>query len=638
MCGIFGWLGTPPNDLDFIFENLSRILQHRGPNDRGFEHDTCWGLGFRRLSILDLSELGHQPMTSPDRRYWLVFNGEIYNYIEIRNKLEQQGEKFRGNSDTEVLLRLLMREGFQSLNQLNGMFALALVDTKEQTFLLARDRLGQKPLYYYKARGRLRFASELKALLAWPDAPRQLSTEAVVEYLALSYLPNETSIFENYQKLPPGHYLFGSLQKPEQARLSSYWNVELNDRMEEVYISEGELEILFDLLSDAVRIRLRSDVPVGIFLSGGIDSGLITSMTAQLGNGVNPLALTISFAEDDYDERLQAEATAKHANLEHRVIRQPLAGLSNIDRLAWFYDEPFGDASALPTMTLCQVASEYATVFLSGDGGDEAFGGYQRYIKSQQYAWFEKIPVAAHKAIRLLSHFLQLNSSLRYRMVKSSFPDAGFAAIFDGQGLVEDPVLKTILHPDLRKQLAVGSAPVWRRWKTSKGRSILARQQALDYALYLPDDILVKADRASMANSIELRSPFLDYRLVEWAASLPRSVLLNTKKGKLPLRAVGESLLPTKIHENEKRGFGVPLGEWFRHSSGQDFARERLLSSSVSQRGLWDLHGVENLLTLHNSGTGRDFGEFIWRLLMFDAWARQYLDEPKFLNGPPKIL
>lgn len=635
MCGIFGWFGTPPNDPTFLFETLSDMLRHRGPNDQGFEHDAYWGLGFRRLSILDLSELGHQPMASPDKRYWLVFNGEIYNYIEIRTKLEHQGEKFRGTSDTEVLLRLLMREGARALNQLNGMFALAYIDTKEKTFLIARDRLGQKPLYYYTTREHLRFASELKALLAWPDSPRQLNTQAVVEYLSLSYLPNETSIFENYQKLPPGHYLAGSLEKPEQGKLSSYWKLELNERMEEEYLSERELGTLFELLSDAVRIRLRSDVPVGIFLSGGIDSGLIASMAAQLGVAVKPLALTISFAEDDYDERMQAEETARHANLEHLVIKQPLTGLSNIDRLAWYYDEPFGDASALPTMTLCQVASEHATVFLSGDGGDEAFGGYQRYIKSQQYAWFDKIPAAVHKTIRSLSHFLNFSSSLRYRMVKSSFPDAGFAAIFDGQGLVEDPVLEMILHPDLRSQLANGSAPIWGRWTTSKGRNILARQQALDYALYLPDDILVKADRASMANSIELRSPFLDYRLVEWAASLPRSVLLNSKKGKLPLRTVGESLLPTKIHKNEKRGFGVPLGEWFRRSSGQNFARERLLSSDTACRGIWDLSGVEKLLSLHKNNNGRDFGEFIWRLLILDAWARQYLDEPKFLQGPP---
>jgi asparagine synthase (glutamine-hydrolysing) len=638
MCGIFGWFGTPPADPGSLFETLSRMLKHRGPDDLGFEHNTYWGLGFRRLSILDLSELGHQPMFSPDKRYWIAFNGEIYNYIEIRNKLEQQGERFLGNSDTEVLLRLLMRDGFDALKQLNGMFALAFVDTKEKTFLLARDRLGKKPLYFFTRNGHLRFASELKALLAWPDAPRQLSMQAVAEYLALSYLPSETCIFEEYQKLQPGHYLYGSLEEPERAKPSPYWKLEISDQAGNGAISERDLESLLDLLADAVEIRLRSDVPVGIFLSGGIDSGLIASLAAQSQSAVRPLALTVGFDDDAFDEQLQAEATAKHSNLEHRIIRQQQAGLKDIDRLAWFYDEPFGDASALPTMTLCHAASEHATVFLSGDGGDEAFGGYQRYINAQRYAWLGKVPKQILAGVRWLSSALDIGSSLRYRMFKSSFPDTGMAAIFDGQGFAEDPILKAIIHPRLRDQLARGGNPVWQRWEESKGKKLLTRQQALDFALYLPDDILVKADRASMANSIELRSPLLDYRLVEWAARLPRSVFLNTKEGKIPLRLTSKKLLPETISQGKKRGFGVPLGSWFRQPSGQDFARERLLSLRSSQRNLFDDHGVKKMLVLHGSAKGRDFGEYIWRLLMLDAWARHYLDEPKFLNGPQKIL
>lgn len=635
MCGIFGWFGAPPADPIALFDTLSRMLYHRGPNDQGFEHDIYWGLGFRRLSILDLSESGHQPMSSFDKRYWIVFNGEIYNYVEIRKKMEEQGETFRGTSDTEVLLRLLMREGVNALNQLNGMFAFALVDTHERKFLLARDRFGKKPLYYLANKGHLRFASELKALLAWPDAVRRLNLNAVGEYLALSYLPHETCIFENYRKLPPGCYLSGFLDSPEKAATSSYWNLELVDRPEEGTISESDLEDLLGLLTNAVDIRLRSDVPVGIFLSGGIDSGLIASTAAQSKNSVRPLALTVSFAEDDFDEHLQAQITASNANLEHHVIKQPSSGLKDIDRLAWFYDEPFGDASALPMMTLCRSSSEYATVFLSGDGGDEVFGGYQRYINARKYAWLENVPKLFLDGIRLISNFFSLSSSIRYRMLKSSYPNNGMAAVFDGQGLAEDPALRAITHARLKTNLAGGGEPVWTRWNASLGAGLLTRQQALDFSLYLPDDILVKADRASMASSIELRSPFLDYRLVEWAARLPRSALLSTKWGKLPLRLIGEKLLPSKIQQGIKRGFGVPLNAWFRDPAGLDFVHERLLSATSSHRELVNIRGVKQLLLLHKKGRGRNFGEYIWRLLMLDAWARQYLDGKDFLNGPP---
>jgi asparagine synthase (glutamine-hydrolysing) len=626
MCGIFGWFGSSPVDSGKVFETSSRILKHRGPDDEGFEMGADWGLGFRRLSILDLSELGHQPMSTPDGRFWIVFNGEIYNYLELRDELEKHGESFKGTSDTEVLIKLLVRDGPQALEKLNGMFSLALVDTVKHTFLLARDRLGKKPLYFYNRSGHLRFASELKALLAWPDAPRELHIPAVIEYMALGYLPNETCIFRNYQKLPPGCYLAGSLAEPERARPSRYWNFDLNDQLNSKTFTEDDVEALLDLLANAVQIRLRSDVPIGIFLSGGIDSGIIAALAAQSKNGSRPLALTVSFDEKNFDERQLAELTSKYTGLEHKVVQQRSGGLQDIDRLAWFYDEPFGDASALPTMTLCQAASEHATVFLSGDGGDEAFGGYQRYIKAQQYGWLGKLPTFALMGMRWFSDFLPLASSIRYRMIKSSLPDTGMAAVFDGEGLSDDPAQVAVLHPELKPLVKAGGNPVWQRWALSQGKNTLTRQQALDYALYLPDDILVKMDRASMANSIEVRSPLLDYRLVEWAARLPRSTLLNSKMGKLPLRAVSKILLPSAVQVGAKRGFGIPLNSWFRQIDGQKFARERLLSVEASRRGLFDRKGVESILEVHQQGKGRNFGELLWRLLMFDAWARQYFD------------
>jgi asparagine synthase (glutamine-hydrolysing) len=637
MCGIFGWLGQAPVTPQALFATLSPLLQHRGPDDQGFEHGPGWGFGFRRLSILDLSALGHQPMSSQDGRFWLIFNGEIYNYLELRAALEQEGETFQGSSDTEVLLRLLALQGAEALPRLNGMFALAFVDTLKRTFILARDRLGKKPLYYHSRAGHLRFASELKALLAWPDAPRQLNPQAVVEYLTFSYLPHESCIFQEYQKVPPAHYLSGSLDEPEQAKAVAYWRLNLTEEVGDGLFTERDQDTLLDLLTDAVRIRLRSDVPVGVFLSGGIDSGLVATLTTKANSLVRPLALTIGFAEETFDETELARATANQAGLEHRVIAQRPGGLNDIDRLTWFFDEPFGDPSALPTMTLCEAAAEHATVFLSGDGGDEAFGGYRRYIEAQRYLWLRKLPEAVRLGMRWSSQYLPVSSAWRYRLLKSSLPDAGLAAVFDGLGLADDPALKTILPSDLKPFLTTAANPLWQRWVTSQGQNILTRQQALDYALYLPDDILVKVDRASMAHSIEVRSPFLDYRLIEWAAQLPRATLMNAENGKLPLRTLAEVLLPRPVKHAVKRGFGAPLGSWFRQEYGRQFVRDRLLSGEARRRGLWDPKGVEHLLAVHQTGQGRDFGEILWRLLALDSWARHYLDDQRFLQETPQL-
>jgi asparagine synthase (glutamine-hydrolysing) len=633
MCGIFGWIGgSVQQSYDELLERQFDLLYHRGPDDQGFEAGPEWALSFRRLSILDLSPLGHQPMSTPDRRSWLVFNGEIYNYLELREALEREGERFHGGSDTEVLLRMLQRDGSNALEHLNGMFALAMVDTGRRVFLLARDRFGEKPLYYRVHNGQLRFASELKALLAWPDAPRQVDPAAVVEYLTLGYLSNETCIFKDYHKLPPGHLLIGSLDAPTQFRILPYWHLELNAEVGGGLLVAHEYETLLNLLADAVRIRLRSDVPVGVFLSGGIDSGLVAALAGTSG-GASPLALTVGYSEDAYDETSLARATAECAGLEHRVIPHRSSNLADVDVLAWFFDEPFGDASALPTFALCQVAAQYATVFLAGDGGDEAFGGYRRYIEAGQYKWLTNFPAATGVVLRSLAHCLPTLSPQHYRMLKSSLPDAGFAAAFDG--IPGDPAIRAVLHAELRPFWQEAGQPVWKRWARSKGQSLLARQQALDYSLYLPDDILVKIDRASMAHSIEVRSPFLDYRVVEWAARLPRQTLLNAQHGKLPLRTLGERLLPTSVQHSAKRGFGVPLDTWFRQTAGQQFLHERLLSEAAHRFNFWDPKGVERIIMAHQSQRGRDFGNLLWRILMLDAWARHYLHGTAFLAGPP---
>ena len=620
VCGICGWFGPHLEGARGTIEHMAGLLRHRGPDDHGFEEGRGLALGFRRLSILDLSSLGHQPMRSPDGRFWLAFNGEIYNYAELRRDLENRGETFQSNSDTEVLLRLLARRGPEALSLLNGMFALALVDTETRTFLLARDRLGVKPLYYNAQNGELRFASELKALLAWPGAARQIDPAAVVEYFGLGYLPSETCIFEGYAKIPPGHMLAGSLDAPQKANPTPYWTLTLNDDPSDRPLP-AELETLYDLLLDAVRIRLRSDVPVGMFLSGGIDSGLVTALAAKA-SARPPLALTVGFDEEHADETALARATAQRAGLEHRVIVQRQGGLDDLDRLAWFFDEPFGDPSAIPTFALCEAAAQHATVFLSGDGGDEAFAGYRHYIETTRRRLLITLASVAGASLRTAARLAPETLLTRYRLLKLALPDCGAAAAFDQ--LPGDPAIWLAVHPDLRAMAPTAGRAIWRRWDIDRGQSLTTRQQRVDFGIYLTDDVLVKVDRASMAHSIEVRSPFLDYRLIEWAARLPRGALVNAREGKLPLRALAARLLPVAVERGVKRGFGVPLDDWFRQPAGLAFARERLLSSEARRLGFWDPKGVERLINEHQSARGRGFGLLLWRSLMLEAWARHY--------------
>jgi asparagine synthase (glutamine-hydrolysing) len=621
MCGICGWVAPNSSPAPGTTELMADLLFHRGPDDSGVEHGPGWGLGFRRLSILDLSPLGHQPMLSRDGRFWLVFNGEIYNYVELRSELQRNGERFESGSDTEVLLRLLAQRGVAALSLLNGMFALALIDLRERRFLLARDRLGVKPLYYEMRNGSLRFASELKALLAFPDASRDIDPVAVTQYLIQGYLASETCIFRNMKKLPPAHFLAGDLDAPQDAQLSKYWELNLNGESSGKEMTASEFDDMHNLLRDSVRIRMRSDVPLGVFLSGGIDSGLVAAL-AKEASPTPPLALTIAFSEGECDERALAQSTAEHIGLEHRIVMQPPPQLSDVDRMAWFFDEPFGDPSALPTLALCEAASHHATVFLSGDGGDEAFAGYRRYIETTRAKPMLNFGSAASQLIRALARFFPEFSPMRYKMEKVSMPHMGAAMAFDE--VPSDPVILRILHPDLLPLVPMASDALWSRWRRSLGASLTSRQQSLDYDLYLPGDILVKVDRASMANSIEVRSPFLDYRLVEWVARLPRSTLLNASGGKRPLRALAKHYLPENVKTAKKRGFDVPLGHWFREQKGVTMLRDRLLASQSSHAQWSDPSVVARVIDDHASGRGRDFGLLLWRLLVLESWARHY--------------
>lgn len=617
MCGMFGELGLRCIKDPSIIDSISQSIRHRGPDASGFASGDGWMLGFRRLAILDLSAEGNQPMRSEDGQHILVFNGEVYNYLELRKDLEAEGERFRSGTDTEVVLRLIMREGAKALARLNGMFAFTYLDLKKRTYLLARDRFGVKPLYLRLGGGTLRFASELRALLQWPDADRQIEPDAVTEYMALGYVPGDLCIFKGYTKLPPGHFIEGELERPAIAP-KRWWHLDIAPDGALMGQEAALLEELDALLADATALRMRSDVPVALLLSGGIDSGLVGSYMAQ--SGAATLGLVAGFNRADYDESALARKTADHVGMRIEVLTLTENHLADVDRVASAYDEPFGDPSALPMLHICEAARAHATVLLTGDGGDEAFGGYRRYAEIQKYRAIMALPNAVRRMIWAVGG-RRLGARSAYRLAKATLPGSMLGAVFDGLGLARDPALARLIHMD-QDTTADVVASVRSAWAGTEHKDLLSRQRMFDYAHYLPDDVLVKVDRASMAHSTEARSPFLDYRVAKFAAKLPASLLLRHGQGKWMLRQLAKRRLPEDVAQGGKRGFGVPVGDWIRTSAGAAFVRERLTTPAKNNPRPWRVDGVEALLTEHLEGK-RDYGDQVWRLLVLESWLRQ---------------
>ncbi len=617
MCGMFGEFGLRClNDASAI-ARISQSIWHRGPDASGFAKGEGWMLGFRRLAILDLSAEGNQPMRSEDGQHILVFNGEVYNYLELRKELEAKGERFRSGTDTEVVLRLLMREGTTALTRLNGMFAFAYVDLQKRRYLLVRDRFGVKPLYMRLGGGTLRFASELRALLQWPDADRQIEPDAVIEYMALGYVPGDLCIFKGYTKLTPGHYIEGSLDRPVLTA-KRWWHLEIAPKDALAGQESALVEDLDALLADATALRMRSDVPVALLLSGGIDGGLVGSYMAQSGGAT--LGLVAGFNRADYDESDLARKTADHVGMRIAVMPLSDSHLADVDRVARAYDEPFGDPSALPMLHICEAARTHATVLLTGDGGDEAFGGYRRYTEIQKYRAIMALPNAVRRMIWAAGGS-RLGARQAYRLAKATLPGSLLGAVFDGLGLARDPALARLIH--MPQDAADVVASVRHAWADTEHKDLLSRQRMFDYAHYLPDDVLVKVDRASMAHSTEARSPFLDYRVAEFAAKLPARLLLRDGQGKWMLRQLAKRRLPHEVAKGGKRGFAVPVGDWIRQPAGAAFVRERLTGPAANPFQSWRIDGVEALLTEHLAGK-RDYGDQFWRLLVLDSWLRQH--------------
>jgi asparagine synthase (glutamine-hydrolysing) len=617
MCGICGIIDFAGKPHAREVEKMTERLRHRGPDMGGMHSFPNAVLGHRRLSILDLSDAARQPMLSEDGRTAVVFNGEIYNFRRLRSRLEDRGHRFRTSSDTEVILRLYLEKGEEMLEDLNGMFSLAIWEEGPRKLLLARDRLGKKPLYYYCDGSALAFSSELASLLEYAELPRAVSDQALCEYLLYDFVPAPHTIFEGIFKLPAATkavYDAGGL------RTSTYW---LPPEPEESQIYEEAQARLIELLEDAVRLRLISDVPLGAFLSGGIDSTLIASLMQQ-GSTDRVRTFSISFRGTSHDESPWANLAAESLGTLHREYPVKYELPKIFSRMVRHFGEPFGDSSAIPTWHLSEQTRRHVTVALSGDGGDELFGGYERYVARRFQLVYDRLPRPLRSGIvepligllpattdyygTSLGKKLKLFVDGARRMQED--PLAVVPRTFSAS-VVED--LTGIHHRiDLDPVIAVA-----RQWM---GLDPVTRMLFSDMQTYMAEDILTKVDRMSMAHALEVRSPLLDYRVVELACRMPLSFKLKGLNTKRILRDVAVDRIPSGIVTRSKYGFQVPIGAWFKDDL-HGWARDRLFNP---EHGYFRGDFVEKLWTEHQQGR-HDHAFRIWLLLVFNEWYRQFM-------------
>jgi asparagine synthase (glutamine-hydrolysing) len=638
MCGIAGAVWSDqgrPLERDTL-RRMTDALRHRGPDDQGeyrSEFRTDLGhrptpgaaLGFRRLAIIDLAT-GNQPLANEDESVWLVFNGEVYNYVDLRRRLQGSGHRFRTQGDAETIVHLYEDEGLGFVRHLRGMFALALWDANQGQLVLARDRLGKKPLVYRQEPGRLLFASELKALLAVPDVPRQLDAAALDAYLTYQYVPHPATIFRGLHKLPPaslGVYRDGRL------RIEGYWTP---DFAAESRRPAAELrEQLRHDLTEAVRLRLQSDVPLGAFLSGGIDSSIVVAL-AQQASGERVKTFSIGFAVPEFDETSYAREVAARLGTEHHEFRVEPSAVEVLPKLVWHYDEPFADSSAIPTYYVARHTRQHVTVALTGDGGDELFAGYERYRAVQLAEWFDRLPRGLRRAVageywqRLPQGGRQRSPWRRARRLMSALARPpgrrylDWIGIFDERrraALYTDEFLASLPDADPYRFLAEALAQ-------TGARDVVTAASLADLITYLPCDLMTKVDIASMANSLECRAPLLDHHVVETAIAMPSRMKLRRGRGKRVLLETFGDLLPRSVRRRGKMGFGVPLAHWFRGELGRQ-ARDTLLDPAAVARGYFRPEEVRRLLDEHASGRW-DHGYRLWALLFFEMWHRQWID------------
>src|SRR5215468_5558885 len=616
MCGIAGLLslGGKPVSQEEV-ESMCDAMVHRGPNDAGYYAGTEAVIGMRRLSIIDIDG-GHQPVHNEDRTVWVVFNGDIYNFKTLRTSLERAGHRFYTETDTEVIVHLYEQYGASCVDRMRGMFAFAVWDDRRKTLLLARDRLGIKPLFYTIVDGRLAFGSELKVVLQLPEVEQRLNWGSVNHFFSGMTTPSDESIIEGVHKLKPGHLMTASARRG--IRVRQYWDVEFDPDYTKT--EENFVERLRDLLEESVRLRLIADVPLGAFLSGGIDSSAVVATMSRISSG--PVkTFSIGFPDRDYNELDYARKVARQFGTDHHEVIVDPNVLSIIEDLPWFLDEPFGDSSAIPTYMVSKLAAENVTVVLSGDGGDELFAGYDRYLKERKERRLAKIPSPIRKVAGfagwLMPEGLKGRNFLRHLALN------GAERYFDANTLFREREKALLFEPDLYKAIHdEDSRRICRGFLENGHMHWLSSLQYLDTKNYLSNDILTKVDRMSMAHSIEARVPLLDHKLVEFAATIPPELKLRGTTTKYIFKKAMEGILPKDILYRPKRGFAVPLSRWFRGQLN-GYVRDLLLDNTSRQRGIFNPGYIERLLRLHESGRDMDFQ--LWTLITFELWCRRFL-------------
>lgn len=622
MCGICGVFelerGHIP--LEVLVHRMNETIIHRGPDDEGIYVSGGIGLGFRRLSIIDLQG-GHQPISNEDGTIWVMLNGEIYNYLELRRDLEQRGHRFATHSDTESIVHLYEEYGERCFDKLRGMFAIALWDSRERKLLLARDRVGKKPLFYSADRERILFGSELKALLAGGASTNGIDPHALSDYFSFGYIPAPKTIYRSVLKVLPGHYIVAT---EAGVRDACYWDLAFGEI--ESHTEEEWCEIVRHDLCEATRVRLMSDVPLGAFLSGGIDSSsIVAAMTRIMSRPVT--TCSIGFDAKQYDETAYARQIAKQFGADHHESVVHPAALDIVDKLAWHFDEPFADSSAVPTYYVSKIAREHVTVALGGDGGDENFAGYRRYIfDSYENQLRRFVPGWMRRAVfgPLGKWYPPLAAAPRVFRAKATLQSLSRTPL---QGYFNS---MSIFRPDDKSRLftrefartlgGYDSITVFENYYDRAGTDdLLSKIQYVDIKTYLPDDILAKVDRASMAVSLEVRAPLLDHHLMERLATMPSSLKLRGRTGKYILKKALQPVLPSDVLYRSKQGFAVPLDQWFRGEL-KDLASAYLFRSGD---GIFDPKFLQRIWKQHQSGH-YDRSAHLWSILMFRKWQETF--------------
>lgn len=633
MCGIAGiynFRTEEPVDPETIHKMCERLI-HRGPDDYGVYIENAVGLGHRRLSIIDLSSKAKQPMCNEDGTVWITFNGEIYNFREIRDDLIKKGHRFKTKADTEVIIHAYEEYGIHCLNKFVGMFAFAIWDKNKRMFFLARDRVGKKPLVYYLSDKFFIFASEIKSILEDPRVPREVNVQAMDYYFTFGFVPSPETMFKGIQKLPPGHFL---IFREGKLQIERYWGPHTNlDADFSGFKDEEEVEARIEsLLEDSVRLRMVSDVPVGAFLSGGIDSSLVVALMSKVSD--EPVrTFTIGFEEKAFDETPFARIVANRFKTQHKEMILTPNAIEVLPKLIWHYNEPFGDSSAIPTYYLSQMTSAYVKVALSGDGGDELFGGYNNYVTLSKLRYYDYVPESLRSLIRKLINepienywgtydylgtIERIKKAINIRMLSTE--ERSFYLLSLNNFEFRRNLFSEDINNELRKCLS--SKEYYHQMLSSiHCKDKINKILSMDVHLYLPDDLLVKVDIASMAHSLEVRCPLLDHRLIEVVSRLPARFKIRSGRTKVILKKIGQRLLPSEIIKRPKKGFSVPLDIWFR-TALKRVMNDVILSSDVDN--LFNTSYLKKIVMNHQNNIA-NHGRNIWLVLNFLLWYRMFI-------------